>query len=118
MRASFVDQLNRMARDHFAKPRFDINLYTTREPNVLLFVTREELDKAAANKYHQDTPPCKSCQLRVALFGYGCYWLDDDEDGGKTWLRPHDVCKACWVYDRLNDLFEATSIAPAVSPVC
>ncbi|KAF8147543.1 hypothetical protein K438DRAFT_1780012 [Mycena galopus ATCC 62051] len=105
----FVDH----ARLRADQPRFDINTSSTLEDAaVVKCFTRKELDDMAARNPWIISQSCKECFLPVALWGFGWYIIDKEDNS----LDPCDlICKACWKYSLSNPRFnweEDTEIAP------
>ncbi|KAF8164177.1 hypothetical protein K438DRAFT_1775692 [Mycena galopus ATCC 62051] len=101
------------ARLRADQPRFDINTSSTLEDAaVVMCFTRKELDDMAARNPWIIGKSCKECLLPVALWGFGWYILDKEDNS----LDPCDlICKACWKYSLSNPRFdweEDTEIAP------
>ncbi|KAF8174344.1 hypothetical protein K438DRAFT_1980369 [Mycena galopus ATCC 62051] len=97
---TLVDQ----ARLRVPTPRFDINASSSLEDSaVAMCFTRNELDSMAARNLWVIGKSCKKCQLPVALWGFGWYILDKEDDS----LDPCDlICKACWKYSLSNPRFD------------
>jgi len=113
---TLVDQLNRIIEEN-ATPRFDVNATMAYDKAaVALGFTLEELEAmAAAANPGIIGVSCIKCDLPVALWGFGLYIFDTDDN---TLIVIDYICKACWKYSLSNPRFdweEDTKIAP---PVC
>ncbi|KAF8197346.1 hypothetical protein K438DRAFT_2016570 [Mycena galopus ATCC 62051] len=110
---TLVDQLNRIIGQH-ATPRFDVNATMAYDKAaVALGFTLEELEAmATAANPGIIGVSCIKCDLPVALWGFGLYIFDTDDN---TLIVIDYICKACWKYSLSNPRFdweEDTEIAP------
>ncbi|KAF8144852.1 hypothetical protein K438DRAFT_1945314 [Mycena galopus ATCC 62051] len=97
---TLVDQLNRIIEEN-ATPRFDVNATMAYDKAaVALGFTLEELEAmAAAANPGIIGVSCIKCDLPVALWGFGLYIFDTDDN---TLIDIDYICKACWKYSLSN----------------
>ncbi|KAF7345167.1 hypothetical protein MSAN_01893000 [Mycena sanguinolenta] len=111
---TLVDQLNRLAAKE--PIRFDLNATaTTGDTAVAICFTREQLNS-------MENPIlvgkcCVVCHLVVALWGFGWYILDKDDN---TFDITHFICKACWRFSDSNPRFDNddAEVVPQIAPPC
>ncbi|KAF8188614.1 hypothetical protein K438DRAFT_1972301 [Mycena galopus ATCC 62051] len=111
-RDAFIDQL-RVRAEQRARPRFDVNATVTVEDcTFAICFTMKQLEDMATRNPGIIGLPCKNCDLPIALWDFGWYILDKEDNS----LDPCVIiCKACFKYSLSNPQFdfeEDTEIAP------